>query len=704
MRRFVCIRLLPLIVSIMTAVAAPASATADTSLQRQQISDSLRRSLSSAHSAADSLAILYNIFDLSAYNERLQNARDLFAAAKAADNVTAQLDAISHLANIASAMHDTLIIADILDQVRMLPPSIERDITETFVSSSMSAARQFVDEQQRADRIHSLLVKMANEDKDDKPKDVYHRIADLFAITYTITGITEGELLTDCLERLDRVISRLPYDKALMLRSRLYTTEAITYGRNDNPQKAVQADRKLLAITDRLQAEYAKQGRPYRDFPTVRYVIYRRMLKNHEALSLEETNAIKAKTDSLCRVNRDCAVSDSVTPLPQMAWLMKNQRYAEAIPLLMRLKDSSKNIYDRRYYLRLLKEAAVKSGNQEVANSVASEYNDILEQYTSLKSEERMRELKMLFDFQEEKRLNTENELARHRFLSSIALCTTVLFAILVVALIVAVSRIQRNRRLIEHNNEELRQERESLEAARVSLAEALEKTRRAEADKSQLVDYVTNEVMNPIAPIVEYSQMIIDNAQGENKRYLQRFKSVVAVNVKLLQSLVADVQELAVVESGELPVNKAPTDLNSVGRLAVDSILPQVNTDKVCVQFIPSPQGRAVVDTDPRRVEIVLLNLLSNAAKFTTEGSITLVLQIDPEKAVFTVTDTGCGVPDDKALDIFNRFEKLNPDTEGAGLGLNVCAIVAKAIGGKVYLDTTHRSGGARFVFEINL
>lgn len=692
-------RFLALTISALIAF----SAIADTSRRRAEITDSLRQMLATAPSAADSLRLLYNIFDLSPYDRRMQNARELLAAAKAAGDIPAQIDAITNMANIASTTNDVDIIDDILQQVYLLPPSIERDIAETFVLTSRSAAYKYRNEQERADHIHTLLVQMADEERHDKPVSPGQRIADLFTITYAITGITQGQLLNDCFDRLDRAIAKLPADKSMMLRSRLYTTEAIAYGRNENPQKAIAADRRLLAITDRLQDNYSKQGRPYRDFPTVRYVIYRRMLKNFDALTLEETDIIKSKLDSICAINEDCAHTDSLTPLPRMAWLIKHGRYEQAIPLLQRLNARAKDIYDKRYYLRLLKQAAKETGNDTLRLNTAAEYNDILEEYSALKSEERMRELKMIFDYQEEKRLYTENELSLHRTLSTIALCTAIVLALLLILLIVAIRRIARDRRQIAAKNDDLRRERESLRKAQAALTEALGKTRRAEADKSQLVNYITNEVMNPIAPIVEYSQMIIDNAQGENKRYLDRFKSIVNVNVKLLQSLVADVQELAVAEDAALPVNKVPTDLNALGQLALDSILPQVNTDLICVQFIPDPQPRAIADIDPRRVEIVLLNLLSNAAKFTRQGSITLRLNLTGDHATFTVTDTGCGIPADKADDIFKRFEKLNPDTEGAGLGLSVCAIVAKAIDSQVYLDTAYPGPGAQFIFTIN-
>ena len=98
-----------------------------------------------------------------------------------------------------------------------------------------------------------------------------------------------------------------------------------------------------------------------------------------------------------------------------------------------------------------------------------------------------------------------------------------------------------------------------------------------------------------------------------------------------------------------------------------------------------------------------MLLNLLGNAAKFTDEGSITLSYDSDPVAGTlsFAVTDTGIGIPEGKEQVIFQRFEKLDSHSQGSGLGLYICSLVARLLGGTVKVDTTY-SKGARFIFTI--
>ena len=96
-----------------------------------------------------------------------------------------------------------------------------------------------------------------------------------------------------------------------------------------------------------------------------------------------------------------------------------------------------------------------------------------------------------------------------------------------------------------------------------------------------------------------------------------------------------------------------------------------------------------------------VIINLLSNADKFTKRGKITLDFSVNEEKqmAIFSVTDTGCGIPKEKQGLVFERFEKLDDFIQGTGLGLSVCQIISEQLNGSLSVDISYKDG-ARFVF----
>jgi signal transduction histidine kinase len=106
-------------------------------------------------------------------------------------------------------------------------------------------------------------------------------------------------------------------------------------------------------------------------------------------------------------------------------------------------------------------------------------------------------------------------------------------------------------------------------------------------------------------------------------------------------------------------------------------------------------------IETDGMRVQQILINYLTNACKHTSEGSIVLKAETSQEQILFSVTDTGPGVPAEKAEEIFKRFVKLNDFVQGTGLGLSICHTLAEKLGGHVWLDTSY-TGGARFMFTI--
>lgn len=113
------------------------------------------------------------------------------------------------------------------------------------------------------------------------------------------------------------------------------------------------------------------------------------------------------------------------------------------------------------------------------------------------------------------------------------------------------------------------------------------------------------------------------------------------------------------------------------------------------------SPLESLELHTDIQRMQQVIINLLSNADKFTKNGTITLKVGLDEKKHVvlFSVSDTGCGIPLEKQKKVFERFEKLNEYAQGTGLGLAICKLIVKKWGGKIWVDP-HYTQGARFLF----
>ena len=219
---------------------------------------------------------------------------------------------------------------------------------------------------------------------------------------------------------------------------------------------------------------------------------------------------------------------------------------------------------------------------------------------------------------------------------------------------------------------------------------------------KTVFIQNMSHEVRTPLNAITGFSQLLCTPdgyLTGEEKaEYLSNVKN----NAQMLIMMMNDMRGIAEMESGRYIVNKAPTNLNEMARLAIMAVESRIPKG---VSLIPRPglAESARYITDGLRIQQILINFLTNACKHTEKGSITIgsSLQENPGMITFYVADTGSGVPVEMAESIFERFVKLDEFKQGTGLGLPICRMMAQSLGGSVWLDTAY-TGGARFVFTI--
>ena len=235
-------------------------------------------------------------------------------------------------------------------------------------------------------------------------------------------------------------------------------------------------------------------------------------------------------------------------------------------------------------------------------------------------------------------------------------------------------------------------------------LKEANEKVRMADAAKTRFVQNMSHEVRTPLNAIVGFSQLLSlpDGSFPEEEK--EQFASHIVNNSKMLTMLLDDILSTSSMDSGNYRINYEDGEVNYICEAAISSAEHRLQPG-VVMRYAPEGNGAPFIfRTDPRRVQQILINLLTNACKHTAKGEIVLSSSLTalPGYVRFTVTDTGTGVPADQAEAIFDRFTKLNDFVQGTGLGLSICRDIAGRMGSKVYLDTTYTAGGARFIFDV--
>ena len=228
------------------------------------------------------------------------------------------------------------------------------------------------------------------------------------------------------------------------------------------------------------------------------------------------------------------------------------------------------------------------------------------------------------------------------------------------------------------------------------------EKTRAEEASlmKSAFLANMSHEIRTPLNAIVGFSSLLVEPSTDAKER--EEYSSIIRNNTDLMLNLVNDVLDLSRMETGDLHFNIKDYPLLECCQMALESVRYRM-PDRVKLTFSPAGEP-IVVHVDNLRLQQLLTNLLTNAAKFTEKGEINLSFQLAPdrEKVYIAVTDTGAGIPLEKQAAVFNRFEKLDDYKPGAGLGLSICLLIAERLNGSLSIDSSY-TDGARFVLILS-
>lgn len=243
----------------------------------------------------------------------------------------------------------------------------------------------------------------------------------------------------------------------------------------------------------------------------------------------------------------------------------------------------------------------------------------------------------------------------------------------------------------------ELIREKKSLIETEKGLLQAKEDAEEANREKSAFIASISHEIRTPLNAIVGFSELLTDDEYEEEEKL--SFAAHINTNSELLMTLINDVLDLSRLESGNYHVLLKPCDVVACCRGALDGM--RHRADEGVELRLDTPVDSYTLLTDGQRLHQLLTNLLTNAAKFTRRGSITLSLNIDEEarRICFAVTDTGCGIPEDKFNAVFQHFEKLDEFQQGTGLGLPICRNIALRLNGTLFIDPAYKEG-ARLVF----
>ncbi len=229
------------------------------------------------------------------------------------------------------------------------------------------------------------------------------------------------------------------------------------------------------------------------------------------------------------------------------------------------------------------------------------------------------------------------------------------------------------------------------------------EKAMKSDKLKSAFLANMSHEIRTPMNAIVGFSQLLSNGTSNENR---QKYIDIIQTSGDNLLRLINDIIDLSKIEAEDLKIKNSEfsvrelfVELQEIYSIELDK------REKRDIQFnFNLPDDDVIINSDPLRLKQVLSNLLNNAMKFTSQGKIILSCEKKGKDFVFSVSDTGTGIPkedQDKIFDRFTRFNYLGMNTEGSGIGLSIAEKLVYLLKGKIWFKSVYGKG-SDFYFSI--
>lgn len=662
---------LSILILLFAGLHAYAQKALTPSEQRKATISALRAELPKADSPRDSLRILYDIMDLSNRNELKEICTEIYNLAPRAGRIIAQFDMLRQFTAITNTPDE---VDSLIKVVKTLPDGRDKQETILFLNMkkvSLHSLYGYTDHRQK--EISNIIVNL--ETKPELPAD--QRVLDLYTLVAYLRNDgneANGDLIHGYLTQLIDLVSKQHYN-TFTIANIIYADAANILSDAGDSKKAVEADRKLLTVIADLEKKYAEYGRKYRNYDISKYVAYRRMLRNYEALTPAEVNDLHAKVMQLAARNSDIKGDLEINPRYYSVYYTASGNYEAAIPYLKKDVAKETGLMLKKKLLQMLQKAAKATGDEATLMEAMSQYNALLSEINTRTSEAKYRELQIMYDVNtlraENERLQLSKEQEETAFSRDIMTLLCALFIVLAVVLVILLfywSRFRSN----------------SSQMLRIAKSLSDERDRQRDAEYYDYAD----------KPDPETSKQL------ENSR-TQRRPSKNRSALALTQDMLNDVLYIASIGRKDR--------IKHVQRISLDQIMREAEAN-VTVDIhqgvaldVEYPEDNIMLMTDSQCVVYVLSHILHNAARFTQSGTISMKAQVDSEgKSVkFIITDTGEQFAPGHEHFLFENFIDFNNLVDEKASGLFVCRLISLLLKADLKSDKSY-SGGERLLLTM--
>ena len=372
---------------------------------------------------------------------------------------------------------------------------------------------------------------------------------------------------------------------------------------------------------------------------------------------------------------------------------MAQGHYEEALSYAEELVQLAKgDVGTRERALQERAEALEKLGRYREALADGHEYTALNDSTTQAQNRQQLNRLNQRYQVNE---LKSQNEMLvqRSRFTTG-----GVAMILGILALLAFLTFNSRWTRRIEIKNQQLQRERNVVVSQNKQLALERDRAEAASKAKTAFIQSMTHEIRTPLNSISGFSQILTMDDQSLTQDVRKDLCFRIIDSTRMLTNIIDDLILISDYESRQEPVPTEDCYIAFIVEQTIDTVRPLV-AEKVTLENQLSIPPEQVITSNSTLLQKVLAKILENAAKFTTEGHITVATSIADGKLHISVSDTGPGIPADKHEYVFERFAKIDSFSQGAGLGLTVARLLAEHLGGSLTIDANY-SDGSKFDF----
>lgn len=396
----------------------------------QKEADQVYNTLSTARNPADSIKILYDVYDLSHSDNRSNIGYEILEIANRNDNREVTIDILNRL---ASRVEDTEALGKLMEYSINMPQDSATRGVQLMIEMETAKLNAKSDDKNERER---KLLEYAKINLTETG-DIYEEILNLYRSLVYLGISSQGSLYLEYLTRLQELVKKLPEDD-FAIRNLIYSTAAIYYTRKQDYDKALEASYELLKQVDLLKQKYGPDKRKYQTFDYFRYMVFRRMLENYKGMSQADAQRLYDLCVQIAQENEEVREIFGKRGLTQAFYYMAMHNYKDAIPQIRKvLASDSLSLFRQQEMWGMLVEALDSVGDRQGQFEAMKNYIEVLHKDHQEHQHDAYLELKLRNDVNQlafEERMELEQHREENRRMRKVSI-TLVYFLVAVIIL-----------------------------------------------------------------------------------------------------------------------------------------------------------------------------------------------------------------------------------------------------------------------------